>query len=96
MFVCQIKEGRKRQTIKGDRKRHARLGETMQLHCGRRSPQRFKIGDVRCVSIAAIGLPLQDHLSRIEGKNGRAMRDTAALNTFAQSDGCNDLDHMAA
>lgn len=42
----------KRQTIRAiGKRRHARPGETLQLYCGMRSPQCFKIGDARCTSV---------------------------------------------
>lgn len=42
-FVVPIRSGRKRHTIRGDRKRHARPGEPMQLYTGQRTKQCMKI-----------------------------------------------------
>lgn len=44
-FVPAIRAGVKRQTIRADRRRHARPGESMQLYSGMRTRQCFKIID---------------------------------------------------
>lgn len=44
-FVPAIRSGQKRQTIRADRKRHARPGEALQLYAGMRTKGCFKIID---------------------------------------------------
>jgi hypothetical protein len=48
-FVPLIQSGHKRQTIRANRKRHARVGETVQLYTGMRTRDCQKIiADQRC------------------------------------------------
>jgi hypothetical protein len=71
MFVPAIKAGlglpfdaevnhrinAKRQTIRAiGKRRHARQGETMQLYCGMRTRQCFKIGEARCLYVQTISI----------------------------------------
>ena len=42
-FVPDIQAGLKTHTIRADRKRHARVGEPIQLYCGMRTSHCFKI-----------------------------------------------------
>lgn len=50
--------GMKRHTIRLDRKRHARLGETVQLYTGMRTRQCSLIGTATCNQVAPIHLYL--------------------------------------
>lgn len=46
----------KRQTIRANRKRHARPGEELQLYCGMRTKGCFLIGRARCTSVSGVRL----------------------------------------
>jgi hypothetical protein len=51
-FVPAIQSGRKRQTIRALRRRHARPGEMLQLYCGMRTATCVKIvPDARCIGV---------------------------------------------
>lgn len=73
----------KRQTIRADRKRHARPGEEIQLYCGMRTKGCFLIGRARCVSVE----PIVINLKRETIKVGRTLIAGANLSEFARSDG---------
>lgn len=56
-FVPLIESGRKRQTIRAHRKRHARPGERMQLYTGMRTRHCRKIiSDPLCVEVENIAI----------------------------------------
>lgn len=56
-FAPQIEAGFKRQTIRADRRRHARPGEALQLFTGMRTRHCRKIRpDVTCLSIEPIDM----------------------------------------
>ncbi|MBR0687326.1 hypothetical protein JQ594_15450 [Bradyrhizobium manausense] len=85
----------KRQTIRAvGKRRHARPGETLQLYCGMRSPQCFKIGEARCTAVRPILIYVQaDH---VEIKGERHLRSLSELDAFAQSDGFANWSEMKA
>ena len=57
MFAPPIRLGLKTQTIRGDRDRHARPGEMLQLFTGMRTAHCMKIcEDVRCTDVRPIGI----------------------------------------
>lgn len=74
----------KRQTIRADRKRHARPGEELQLYTGMRTKHCHLIGRARCISVD----PIEIHVLA-----GRVIiRQTSiisgrALDDFARADG---------
>jgi len=57
-FKAQFREpilaGTKRQTIRADRKRHARLGEALQLYTGMRTRQCKLIGRATCNALGFV------------------------------------------
>ncbi len=54
-FVPDIQAYLKMQTVRANRKRHARPGEMLQLYCGMRTKHCFKIvPDVRCLTVETI------------------------------------------
>lgn len=56
-FVAPIRSGRKHHTIRGDRKRHARPGEPMQLYTGQRTKMCIKIiPDPICTKVQQIAI----------------------------------------
>lgn len=75
----------KRQTIRADRKRHARLGEEVQLYCGMRTKGCFLIGTARCISVDVISL----HFGRRDWVKvtSPSIDLPRSLDQFAQSDG---------
>lgn len=94
-FVPAIAEGRKTQTIRGQRKRHARPGERLQLYSGMRTRGCQKIiPDPVCAGVWPIDLIFDDvanHkpvycIERPEGDQVGIVDDA-----FAQADGFEDL-----
>lgn len=62
----------KLQTIRADRKRHARPGEEIQHYCGMRTKHCFLIGRSRCMAVETILMKIganADMQIRIAGKN---------------------------
>lgn len=55
-FVRPILEGRKAQTIRADRKRHARKGEALQLFTGMRTKHCKLIARAECADVGFIHL----------------------------------------
>ena len=82
----------KRQTIRAYRKRHARLGEELQLYCGMRTKHCFLIGRARCVDADFITLDFTGLVSI----NRRSFQDVDRLDEFARSDGFADFVEMRA
>ena len=87
-FAAAILAGEKRQTIRaprGDRCRHARRGDGLQLYTGMRTRACRKLGDATCSEVREVVLDFQ---------GGRVLLDDAieidsaeARDAFAQSDG---------
>jgi hypothetical protein len=82
--VHPILRGSKQQTIRADRKRHAKAREDLQLFTGMRSKSCFKIGTAICLSIEPVRLDFAGNLVHI---GGRDLKGWAQLNAFAQNDG---------
>lgn len=93
-FVAAIVSGRKRQTIRAARKRHARAGEAVQLYTGMRTKQCRLIGVATCEAVREIALDFEHNAVRIEGF--AAMRTEARLNSIAVHDGFHDWEEMRA
>lgn len=83
----------KRQTIRADRKRHARPGEEMQLYCGMRTRGCFLIGRARCATLRSIRLRLQRY--EITVGTSERYHTMKQLHAFAQSDGFKSYEEMA-
>lgn len=80
----------KLQTIRADRKRHARPGEELQLYYGMRTKHCFLIGSARCTSVRAVVLTLEARgCVAIGGTDGEPSSHYSGggLDTFAQMDG---------
>ena len=73
----------KRQTIRADRRRHARPDEELQLYCGMRTRQCFLIGRAACIGIR----PIVIDLKRETIKLGDLVFAGASLSSFARCDG---------
>lgn len=87
-FVPFIECGLKAQTIRADRKRHARPGETLQLYFGMRTKHCRLIGTAICFSIQPIVIDLREAM--ISGQSGNSLTTIAELDAFARRDGFDD------
>jgi hypothetical protein len=89
-FVDPILSGRKRQTIRAHRKRHARPGEDLQLYQGMRTRHCRLIGKATCTGTVNVAIVLaSDGADWIHLSDGRHV-DGDRLNEFAQGDGFED------
>jgi hypothetical protein len=95
MFSDPILIGRKRHTIRGRRKRHARPGEALQLYTGMRTKSCRLIARAVCSAVCAIDI----HFGELRGDyvviDGKRL-DGAALDELAYSDGFDDWDGLRA
>lgn len=82
----------KRQTIRSDRKRHARPGEELQLYCGMRTKQCFLIGRATCTHIKKVTINLAQSRIHVDYDN---FIGAVQLNEFARRDGFFGWDEMA-
>ena len=97
-FADQVATLAKRQTVRADRKRHARVGERLQLYTGMRTRQCRKLLDIDpvCVDVRPIEIVFycnwldnQPEWSAYIGRmsiDGRAQTHTE-IETFAKADG---------
>lgn len=86
-FSPQISTGIKRQTVRAERRRHARPGEMIQLYEGMRTRHCRKIRpDVVCDSIEAIRIEVHHDGIRYICFDGRVLSGEA-LEIFAREDG---------
>jgi hypothetical protein len=87
MFAPRILDGTKRQTIRADRKRHARPGEQMQLYTGMRTKQCKLITRVTCESVQPIRLSFSGRGGSAIIAGGTGLEIIENLEEFARSDG---------
>lgn len=87
-FASRILDGSKRQTIRNDRKRHARPGEVLQLYTGMRTRQCRLLGRAVCVAVAPIRLDFINDQVEIDGDHPIIAR--RLLDVFARQDGFDD------
>lgn len=85
-FVDAILAGNKRQTIRADRRRHARPGETLQLYCGMRTRNCRLIGRAHCTSIEPVRI-IFDEDPEGEGIVLPGFGYAGGLDQFAREDG---------
>jgi hypothetical protein len=78
----------KRQTIRANRKRHARPGEELQLYCAMRTKHCFLIGRARCVTVEPIRLDFGQWPAVYVGQE--ELREGTELDQFAKRDGFSD------
>ncbi|HTE82414.1 MAG TPA: ASCH domain-containing protein [Reyranella sp.] len=95
MFVDPILMGRKVHTIRADRKRHARVGEQLQLYTGMRTKKCRLIARAQCLdvlplSISFTALRATDRLQMLDGQ--RIEGD--GLDAFAYRDGFDSWRHL--
>lgn len=93
-FVEPILVRTKRQTIRADRKRHARPGEELQLYTGMRTKHCKLIGRATCIGPEPIKLLFYGYGAIEIG--ARRITSPNALNGFARDDGFADWDEMKA
>ena len=92
-FIEPIQTGRKRQTMRNERARHARAGEAIQLYTAMRTKQCRLIGRATCENVMPVRLDFVR--SRVELPHGVFDRQVE-LDTFARSDGFDDWRALAA
>lgn len=94
-FVDPIVSGTKTQTIRGNgKRRHARVGEALQLYFGMRTKQCMKIiADPICELSVPITISVRPKGIKAIWAGGEPVAD---LETFARSDGFTDLADMFA
>jgi hypothetical protein len=83
----------KRQTIRADRRRHARPGEWVQLYTAMRTKACEHIGNGMCIAVTRVHLQLD--LGIVSVEHHPAMRN-GDLDAFAQADGFDDWPAMRA
>jgi hypothetical protein len=88
-----LEPGGKRQTIRADRKRHARPGEEIQIYTGMRTSSCHLLGRVICADVSAICLSLG--ASPSVGIGGAILCTAAELDAFAREDGFADWTDLA-
>lgn len=96
MFIQPLITKRKIGTIRADRKRHARVGEEVQLYHGMRTKSCTLIGRADCQAVYPIWLNFaadQVHVADSELGSGH-VRQIENIDAFAQGDGFNDWPHM--
>ena len=88
--------GMKRQTIRADRKRHARPGEEVQLYRGMRTKQCFLIGKALCIGIYRINIHFRArHRSWLRNSLDGKIDRRDGLDRFARRDGFADWEELA-
>jgi hypothetical protein len=93
-FVAPILSGAKRQTIRAERKRHARAGEDIQLYIGMRTRECRLIGRATCLSVQPIRIEVENAV--IGFQSGRTLTVIDELDDFARMDGFKDWRWMRA
>lgn len=89
-FVEAIVAGRKRQTVRGDRRRHARPGEPLQLYTAMRTRQCRKLvtPDPICIDVRHIVIEMLPAAPFIGGIEIEGVSLTSAeIEEFAAADG---------
>lgn len=94
-FAEPILAGTKRQTIRAERKRHARPGEAVQLYTAMRTRHCKQIGIAVCTSVLDIQIEVEAGVIR-EMDTGVEIRTAPDLDDFARMDGFTDWQVMAA
>lgn len=91
-FAEAVTSGRKTQTIRAPRKRHARPGEPVQLYTAMRTKQCRKLADAVCTEVRAIDLDFSCNTIVIEGIG--KLDHISALDNIARLDGFASWDEM--
>jgi len=94
-FVAPIKALTKGQTIRANRKRHARPGETLQLYTAMRTKHCTLIGTATCFTIQPIRIDIEEAvITVLTGKSLITLTGLAAVDAFARRDGFEDWFEM--
>lgn len=95
-FVAPIRALNKAQTIRADRKRHARIGETLQLYSGMRTKSCMLIGTAKCSGVFPVRIDFQKYIVDVNGCTIASLFLLNSLNKFAVDDGFNDWFELCA
>ena len=95
-FAGPILAGMKAQTIRADRRRHARPGEQLQLYTGMRTKRCRLIARVTCLDVTPVRLCFSRHGAAELMEFGGAFLTPASMERFAQADGFASVADMAA
>jgi len=94
-FVAPILAGTKCQTIRADRRRHARPGEALQLYTGMRTKHCRLIARASCIEIVPVTLLFSDDPDD-EGVMLPGFGHPGGLDGFARDDGFVDWSDLRA
>lgn len=99
MFAPQVEAKVKNQTLRGDRARHARVGEAVQLYAGMRTRQcrKLVLVDPTCIEIANVTLEIDPDYRRVLASvriDGHAL-NAVEIEKFAWADGFGMQDRPA-
>lgn len=97
-FCQKVVDCEKRQTIRADRRRHARPGESLQLYFGMRTKQCRKLisPDPICVSVDPIRILVPTDGSGCKVATFNLIEPTLVSDRFAQLDGFDDAKDFSA
>ena len=93
-FRPPILAGTKRQTIRADRKRHARVGEQLQLYTGMRTRQCLIIGRAVCLDTSPVRIDVDSGQIDAETIPWGTTRSPIKMDAFAREDGFADWSEM--
>jgi len=94
-FADKILSGEKQQTIRKDRKRPIKIGDTLYLYTGLRTPKAKKLKEVECIEVSNIEIDLYYfHINCGDHQLTTNAYYMSALNSFAQDDGFEDWVEM--
>lgn len=94
LFAPKILDESKRQTIRADRRRHARPGEELQLYTGMRTKQCRLVGRAVCTSIRRVVISFGRGCADQVRVDGAPIGST--LDEFARADGFEDWAGLSA
>jgi len=87
-FADKILSGEKQQTIRKERKRPIRVGDTLHLYTGLRTKSAKKLKEVKCVEIKEVEIdPYNLCVTSGEDQRMANLYWLSALNGFAKEDG---------
>ena len=94
-FGPPILAGTKAQTIRADRKRHARPGEELQLYTGMRTKHCKLVARVPCIAVEPVRLVFSRRGASELFRVADQLIPPASLERFAQADGFPSVEAMA-
>lgn len=93
-FEDPIRAGTKPQTMRNDRKRHARVGEEIQLYYGMRTKHCRLIGRATCAAVTPVRIDFKRYQVFISGRG--CLSGLEELDVFAVRDGFKNWADMRA